>query len=48
MPGPGNPAMKVVLVFFLGGCTFSEITALRLVGKLQGNNCKTSFSGDGN
>lgn len=36
MPGPSNPAMKVVLVFFLGGCTFSEITALRLIGKLQG------------
>ncbi|RUS89069.1 hypothetical protein EGW08_003180 [Elysia chlorotica] len=36
MPGPSNPAMKVILVFFLGGCTFSEITALRLVAKLHG------------
>ncbi|GFN90569.1 vacuolar protein sorting-associated protein 33b [Plakobranchus ocellatus] len=34
--GTTIPAMKVILVFFLGGCTFSEITALRLIARLHG------------
>ena len=29
---------KVILVFFLGGCTYSEITSLRFLGKQKGNN----------
>ncbi|KAH3836670.1 hypothetical protein DPMN_110041 [Dreissena polymorpha] len=32
---PGRAA-KVVLVYFIGGCTYSEIAALRLLGKLKG------------
>ncbi|KAI8788981.1 vacuolar protein sorting-associated protein 33B [Biomphalaria glabrata] len=28
-----DPTMKVVLVYFLGGCTFSEIAALRFISK---------------
>nr|XP_011447876.2 vacuolar protein sorting-associated protein 33B isoform X4 [Crassostrea gigas]XP_034325604.1 vacuolar protein sorting-associated protein 33B isoform X3 [Crassostrea gigas] len=31
-----RPVSKVVLVYFLGGCTYSEITALRFLGKLKG------------
>uniref|UniRef100_A0A8W8I1N5 Vacuolar protein sorting-associated protein 33A n=1 Tax=Magallana gigas TaxID=29159 RepID=A0A8W8I1N5_MAGGI len=31
-----RPVNKVVLVYFLGGCTYSEITALRFLGKLKG------------
>lgn len=32
--GSGRPAdqSKVVLVFFVGGCTFAEVAALRCVG----------------
>ncbi|KAL5004381.1 hypothetical protein ScPMuIL_017837 [Solemya velum] len=30
------PAARVVLVYFLGGCTYSEIAALRFLGKLKG------------
>ncbi|XP_060574678.1 vacuolar protein sorting-associated protein 33B-like [Ruditapes philippinarum] len=32
---PGRPA-PVVLVYFIGGCTYSEIAALRFLGKQQG------------
>ncbi|XP_056021791.1 vacuolar protein sorting-associated protein 33B-like isoform X1 [Ostrea edulis] len=31
-----RPVSKVVLVYFLGGCTHSEIAALRFLGKLKG------------
>ncbi|XP_052828009.1 vacuolar protein sorting-associated protein 33B [Octopus bimaculoides] len=30
------PAARVVMVFFLGGCTFAEIAALRLLGREKG------------
>ena len=30
------PSSKVVLVYFLGGCTYSEIIALRFLGRLKG------------
>ncbi|XP_069135773.1 vacuolar protein sorting-associated protein 33B-like [Argopecten irradians] len=30
------PSQRVVLVYFLGGCTYSEITALRFLGRLKG------------
>lgn len=29
---------KVVLVFFLGGCTFAEISALRFLSRQEDNN----------
>ena len=32
---PGR-ASSVVLVYFIGGCTYSEIAALRFLGKQQG------------
>ena len=32
----GPPMSNVVLVYFLGGCTYSEITALRFLGKVKG------------
>ena len=31
--GSTDPSNKVVLVYFLGGCTHSEITALRFLGQ---------------
>ncbi|CAN9507275.1 unnamed protein product [Ophioblennius macclurei] len=31
-----NDAQRIVLVMFLGGCTFSEISALRFLGKEKG------------
>lgn len=31
-----SPASRVVLVYFIGGCTFTEITALRFLGRLKG------------
>ncbi|XP_054627516.1 vacuolar protein sorting-associated protein 33B [Dunckerocampus dactyliophorus] len=34
--GAKNEAQRVVLVMFLGGCTFSEISALRFLGKERG------------
>lgn len=37
-----NPAwesQRVVLAVFLGGCTFSEIAALRFLGKERGRRC---------
>ncbi|XP_050403555.1 vacuolar protein sorting-associated protein 33B [Patella vulgata] len=33
---PSSPAAKVVLVYFLGGCTFSEIAALRYLARREG------------
>lgn len=33
---PDYPAARVVMVFFLGGCTFSEIAALRILGREKG------------
>ncbi|OWF36524.1 Vacuolar protein sorting-associated protein 33B [Mizuhopecten yessoensis] len=30
-----SPSQRVVLVYFLGGCTYSEITALRFLGRLK-------------
>ncbi|XP_038077802.1 vacuolar protein sorting-associated protein 33B-like [Patiria miniata] len=30
------PSEKVVLVYFLGGCTYAETAALRLLGKMKG------------
>ncbi|XP_070542107.1 vacuolar protein sorting-associated protein 33B-like isoform X2 [Ptychodera flava] len=34
--GQDSSSAKVVLVYFLGGCTFAEIAALRLLGLLKG------------
>ena len=34
--GSKPTSTRVVMVFFLGGCTFTEITALRFLGKLRG------------
>ncbi|XP_033634105.1 vacuolar protein sorting-associated protein 33B-like isoform X1 [Asterias rubens] len=33
---PDTPSEKVVLVYFLGGCTYAEMAALRLLGKIKG------------
>ncbi|XP_022108783.1 vacuolar protein sorting-associated protein 33B-like isoform X2 [Acanthaster planci] len=33
---PVSPSEKVVLVYFLGGCTYAETAALRLLGKIKG------------
>ncbi|XP_014247417.1 vacuolar protein sorting-associated protein 33A [Cimex lectularius] len=33
-----NDSKKIVLVFFLGGCTFAEISALRFIGQQEENN----------
>ena len=30
------PCDKIVLVYFLGGITFAEIAALKLLGKMKG------------
>ena len=32
-----EPWHRIVVVFFLGGCTYSEIAALRFLGKQRGN-----------
>uniref|UniRef100_A0A8C9EW04 Vacuolar protein sorting-associated protein 33B n=1 Tax=Pavo cristatus TaxID=9049 RepID=A0A8C9EW04_PAVCR len=39
--GAGGDAQRVVLAVFLGGCTFSEIAALRFLGKERG--CRFIF-----
>lgn len=31
-----NEAQRIILVMFLGGCTYSEISALRFLGKEKG------------
>lgn len=31
---------KTVLVFFIGGCTYAEISALRFLGQQEENNCE--------
>ncbi|XP_064608476.1 vacuolar protein sorting-associated protein 33B-like [Liolophura sinensis] len=36
MPATKSSASRVVLVYFLGGCTFSEIAALRFLGRQKG------------
>lgn len=42
IPTPDQP--QVVLVFFLGGCTFAEISALRfLAGRDEGTYIMTVF-----
>ncbi|XP_077989380.1 vacuolar protein sorting-associated protein 33B-like [Glandiceps talaboti] len=33
---PQPASLKTVLVYFLGGCTFAEIAALRLLGRIKG------------
>lgn len=33
-----SDAPRVILVFFLGGCTFAEISALRFLSKQEENN----------
>ncbi|XP_005106439.1 vacuolar protein sorting-associated protein 33B [Aplysia californica] len=33
---PTDPVMKVALVYFLGGCTYSEISALRFISRQLG------------
>ncbi|KAM6312727.1 vacuolar protein sorting-associated protein 33B-like [Podargus strigoides] len=38
---PGRESQRVILAVFLGGCTFSEIAALRFLGKERG--CKFIF-----
>lgn len=35
---PKNDAQRIVVVMFLGGCTFSEISALRFLGKERGKS----------
>lgn len=37
----GN-AQRIVLVMFLGGCTFSEISALRFLGREKGKHLSAS------
>ena len=32
-----EPWHRIVVVYFLGGCTYSEIAALRFLGKQRGN-----------
>ncbi|XP_068266020.1 vacuolar protein sorting-associated protein 33B isoform X4 [Nyctibius grandis] len=39
--GPAGEAQRVVLAVFLGGCTFSEIAALRFLGRERG--CRFIF-----
>ena len=43
-----NDAQRIILVMFLGGCTFSEISALRFLGREKGrhglNYCGLFFS----
>lgn len=34
----GSDAARVILVFFVGGCTFAEISALRFLAKQEDNN----------
>jgi hypothetical protein len=34
-----NAETKIVLVFFIGGCTFAEISALRFLNRQEGANC---------
>lgn len=34
----GSDAPRVILVFFIGGCTFAEISALRFLAKQEENN----------
>lgn len=36
---PAGDAQRVILAVFLGGCTFSEIAALRFLGKERGRSC---------
>jgi hypothetical protein len=36
-----NDTPRVVLVFFLGGCTFAEVSALRFLS--QQEDCKNNF-----
>ncbi|CAM9768585.1 unnamed protein product [Lampetra planeri] len=38
LEAPGLSRAKLVLVFFLGGCTYSEIAALRFLGRAKGYN----------
>lgn len=33
-----NDAQRTILVMFLGGCTFSEISALRFLGRKKGES----------
>uniref|UniRef100_A0AAQ5XK80 VPS33B late endosome and lysosome associated n=1 Tax=Amphiprion ocellaris TaxID=80972 RepID=A0AAQ5XK80_AMPOC len=44
--GAKNDAQRIILVMFLGGCTFSEISALRFLGREKGkhgpNGCSVS------
>ena len=40
---PRSASGRIVLVYFLGGCTFSEITALRFLGKLKGGQIFSFF-----
>ncbi len=34
-----SDSSKVVLVFFIGGCTFAEIAALRFLSQLEDSKC---------
>ncbi|ELU18869.1 hypothetical protein CAPTEDRAFT_133058 [Capitella teleta] len=40
-PSPGS---RIVMVYFLGGCSHSEITALRFLGKQRGQPVNISFN----
>lgn len=35
-----SESLRLILVVFLGGCTFSEIAALRFLGREKGKNRK--------
>lgn len=35
---PKNDAQRIIFVMFLGGCTFSEISALRFLGRERGKS----------
>lgn len=38
-----NDPQRIVLVMFLGGCTFSEISALRFLGREKGKRVILGF-----
>lgn len=37
-----SESLRLILVVFLGGCTFSEISALRFLGREKGKNRKVT------
>lgn len=41
-----SESLRLILVVFLGGCTFSEISALRFLGREKGKSRATWVLGD--